>query len=128
MTGSDPRRVGRSFERGRTCSLSLSPRAAPILFRGMESAVPHHESLPALYRAILDVVADLERRGRRSDAVRIRAAAAAAYSTAWDDSGRRRLAQLHLRAWRLVQGEDERPAGRSWRWRRHEPRLRTSSH
>ena len=83
----------------------------------MDSTIPPAESLPALYRAILDVVAELERRGRRGDAVRIRADATAVYSDAWDDAGRRRLTQLHVRAWRLVQGLDERrDAGiRSWR-------------
>jgi hypothetical protein len=83
----------------------------------MDSTIPSAESLPALYRAILDVVAELERRGRRVDAVRIRADAAAAYSNAWDEPGRRRLSQLHMRAWRLVQGLDQRrdPGRRSWR-------------
>jgi hypothetical protein len=75
------------------------------------------ESLPALYRAILDVIADLERRGLRVDAVRIRAEATAIYSRAWDDAGRRRLTHLHARAWRLLAGvDDRRPAHRrSWR-------------
>ena len=83
----------------------------------MDSAPSHAESLPALYRAILDVVADLERRGRRGDAVRIRADAAAVYSRAWDDNGRRQLSQLHGRAWRLLQGADDRHSigPRSWR-------------
>lgn len=84
----------------------------------MDSTAPPAESLPALYRAILDAIADLERRGRRADALRIRAEAAAVYSTAWDDAGRRRLTQLHARAWRLVQGSDERRIARRPTWRR----------
>jgi hypothetical protein len=84
----------------------------------MDSTIPPAESLPALYRAILDAVAELERRGRRTDAVRIRADAAAAYSTAWDDAGRRRLSQLHLRAWRLVQGLEQRRDADKRGWRR----------
>jgi hypothetical protein len=76
------------------------------------------ESLPALYRAILDVIADLERQGRRVEAVRIRAQAAAVYSRAWDDSGRRRLTQLHTRAWRLLEGADDRHVVRRRSWRR----------
>lgn len=85
----------------------------------MDSTVPPAESLPALYRAILDAVAELERRGRRADAVRIRAAATGAYSRAWDDSGRRRLEGLHHRAWRLIQqgADDPRSSGRQ-AWRR----------
>ncbi len=84
----------------------------------MESTVPPAESLPALYRAILDVVAELERRGRRADAVRVRAEAAAVYSTAWDDAGRRRLTQLHARAWRLAHDSADSRDARRPGWRR----------
>lgn len=62
----------------------------------MESHAPAEE-LPALYRAILDRVADLEASGERAEAGRIRREATAAYSRAWDDRARRRLTSL-LRA------------------------------
>ena len=62
----------------------------------MESHAPAEE-LPALYRAILDRVAELEASGQRAEAGRIRRKATAAYSRAWDDRARRRLTDL-LRA------------------------------
>jgi hypothetical protein len=55
------------------------------------------EELPALYRAILDRVAELELAGERSAAARVRREATAAYSRAWDERARRRLTSL-LRA------------------------------
>lgn len=55
------------------------------------------EEMPALYRAILDRVAELEAAGQRAEAARVRRAATAAYSRAWDDRARRRLTAL-LRA------------------------------
>lgn len=55
------------------------------------------EELPALYRAILDRVAELEAAGARSEAARVRRDATAAYSRAWDERSRRQLTAL-LRA------------------------------
>jgi hypothetical protein len=55
------------------------------------------EEMPALYRAILDRVAELEAAGERSEAARVRRLATDAYSRAWDDRARRRLLGL-LRA------------------------------
>ena len=52
------------------------------------------EELPALYRAILDRVADLESDGDRAEAARVRATATRIYSRAWDDSARRGLTEL----------------------------------
>ena len=52
------------------------------------------EDLPALYRAILDAVADLEAMDERPLAARIRRNATAAYSRAWDERARRRLLLL----------------------------------
>jgi hypothetical protein len=52
------------------------------------------EVLPELYRAILDAVARLEVAGQRARAARVRRAATAAYSKAWDDRARRRLEAL----------------------------------
>jgi len=52
------------------------------------------EELPALYRAILDRVADLERGGQRTKAARVRADATRIYSRAWDEAARRGLIAL----------------------------------
>jgi hypothetical protein len=62
------------------------------------------EELPGLYRTILERVADLERQGERAEAARIRMAATAAYSAAWDESGRNRLIALVNRADRAKSG------------------------
>ena len=80
-----------------------------------DSAPSLAEDLPELYRAILDRVADLERIGERLDAGRIRVAATAAYSNAWDGAARRQLLGLLARADRKL----EAPArGRTWPLRR----------
>ncbi len=60
------------------------------------------EELPALYRAVLDGVAELERLGDRRQAGRMRADAIAAYSRSWDASGRRRLEHVLQRTRRAV--------------------------
>jgi hypothetical protein len=52
------------------------------------------EDLPALYRAVLDGVAELERRGQRQMAGSIRRDAITAYSAAWDDRHRTHLSGL----------------------------------
>lgn len=59
----------------------------------MEQISPAEE-LPALYRAILDRVADLESDGDRVRAARVRAAATRIYSRAWDEPARRGLTDL----------------------------------
>lgn len=83
---------------------SLSPRAARrrMLSREMESHPTYAEGLPALYRAILDAVAELEHAGERGEAGRVRADATRAYSRAWDEVTQRRLEQLHVRARRRL--------------------------
>ncbi len=60
----------------------------------MVAPIPPSAELPALYRAVLDGVAILERRGERSLATSIRRQAIAAYANAWDDRHRERLAAL----------------------------------
>ena len=60
------------------------------------------EELPALFRAVLDGVAELERLGERREAGRLRADAVHAYSRSWDASGRRRLETILRRAERAV--------------------------
>jgi hypothetical protein len=52
------------------------------------------EDLPALYRAILDRVAELESFGARTEAARVRATATRIYSRAWDERARRELLSL----------------------------------
>lgn len=56
------------------------------------------EHLPVLYRVALDAVDELARRGARSEAARLRVAAARAYSRAWDDRCRRTLEDVVRRA------------------------------
>lgn len=52
------------------------------------------EELPALYRAVLDRVAELEAGGRRDLANHVRANAIRIYSRSWDDRARRELETL----------------------------------
>jgi len=59
----------------------------------MESTTPAEE-LPALYRAVLDRVAELESSGRRALANQVRAEATRIYSRSWDDRARRGLIGL----------------------------------
>jgi hypothetical protein len=52
------------------------------------------EDLPALYRAILDRIAQIDAAGERSVGYRIRAEATRIYSRAWDERARRGLEAL----------------------------------
>jgi hypothetical protein len=70
----------------------------------MESHAPAEE-LPGLYRAILDRVAELEAAGERAEAGRVRRAATAAYSRAWDERARRELEALQRQAARPTAAE-----------------------
>jgi hypothetical protein len=65
------------------------------------------ERLPSRYRSILDLVADLERRGDRAVAARARRDALRAY-TSWDERAERRLDRLELELRRTI----ARPASR----------------
>lgn len=49
------------------------------------------EALPALYRAVLNGVAELELLGDRREAGRVRSEAIRIYSRSWDAKGRQRL-------------------------------------
>jgi hypothetical protein len=59
----------------------------------MEPTSPAEE-LPALYRALLDRVAQIEAEGRRGAAYRLRFEATRIYSKSWDDRARRALQDL----------------------------------
>jgi len=62
---------------------------------------PVSDILPGLYRAVLDAVADLESRDRRSEAAAIRAEGTKVYSRAWNADAARRLRALVARAERV---------------------------
>ena len=87
----------------------------------MVAPTPPSAELPALYRAVLDGVAVLERRGERTLATTIRRQAIAAYANAWDEPHRERLAALLER----VRREIARTAGQ--RDRAAERRLATAT-
>lgn len=52
------------------------------------------EELPALYRALLDRIAQIDAAGHREVGYRIRTEATRIYSRAWDDRARRSLETL----------------------------------
>jgi hypothetical protein len=52
------------------------------------------EELPALYRALLDRIAQIDAAGHREAGYRIRSEATRIYSRAWDDRARRGLEDL----------------------------------
>lgn len=56
------------------------------------------ETLPRVYRRVLDAVARLEALGARRDATRFRTAAIESYSRAWDARCHRRLEEILARA------------------------------
>jgi hypothetical protein len=63
------------------------------------------EELPALYRALLDRIAQIDAAGHRADGYRIRKQATRIYSRAWDDRAKRALEDL------LRQTTESRPVG-----------------
>ena len=73
---------------------------------------PISETLPVLYRAVLDAVARLEVHGLRREAATIRADATEAYSGPWHPGAARRLTNLRDRADKVMQGRrgQRRPA------------------
>ena len=78
------------------------------------------ERLPELYREILAAVTELERRGRRAEALRARRRAAREYTT-WDERAERRLLALLedvRRRLRTPSTRDELPARLRSRLRR----------
>jgi hypothetical protein len=89
----------------------------------METNSPAEE-LPALYRAILDRVAEMEAAGERAAAARLRSDATDAYSRAWDERARRRLETLLRRSDR--DADTERQGGRARRPVAAPPRAMTT--
>jgi hypothetical protein len=69
---------------------------------------PLSETLPILYRAVLDAITELEALGFRRDAARVRVDATRAYSGAWNPAAARRLDALRVRADRLAAGRRHR--------------------
>ena len=90
-----------------TVRLFRTPDFGPNLIV-METHASPAEDLPALYRAILDGIAQLERLDARREAGLLRTEATQIYSTAWDEAGLRRLGQIRRRIERIISGE-ERP-------------------
>jgi hypothetical protein len=76
----------------------------------MEPTSPAEE-LPALYRALLDRVAQIEAEGRRATAYRLRSNATQIYSRSWDDRARRALQDLLVRTMDTQIGQTERAHG-----------------
>jgi len=69
------------------------------------------EELPALYRALLDRVAQIEAEGRRAAAYRLRSEATRIYSKCWDERARCALHDLLSRAVDARAGQPERGRG-----------------
>lgn len=72
------------------------------------------EELPALYRAVLDRIAQIDASGQRAAAYRIRVEATRIYSRAWDDRARRGLEAILRQAVlkQAIQRDPVRPAAR----------------
>jgi hypothetical protein len=64
------------------------------------------ESLPELYRQVLDRVAALEEHDLRVEAALVRNDAIRIYSGAWTESATRRLRSLRIHAERVMAGRD----------------------
>lgn len=62
------------------------------------------QSLPELYRVVLERVASLEFLGHRHEAFLIRRTAIEVYSKTWDERALRRMAELQARAERVLDG------------------------
>ncbi len=95
-----------------TNALSRFGRRGRMLHLVMLAILDPAEDLPMLYRSLLDAIAELERHGAYREATLVRAEATEAYSTAWDETGRRRLDNLARRVHRSIE-DIERPQ-RAW--------------
>jgi hypothetical protein len=70
------------------------------------------ETLPRVYRRVLDAVERLERLGGREEAARFRAAAIRLYSGSWDASSHRHLEDVANRAEAAARSRDHREQAR----------------
>lgn len=70
------------------------------------------ETLPRVYRRVLDAVAQLAALGARREADRFRTAAIEVYSRAWDTRTHRRLEEILARTEALVADRERRPVSR----------------
>jgi uncharacterized lipoprotein YddW (UPF0748 family) len=66
------------------------------------------ETLPRVYRRILDAVGRLEQLGDRQEATRVRSVAIRVYSGSWDMASHRQLEDLLARAEAAVQDRERR--------------------
>jgi hypothetical protein len=64
------------------------------------------ETLPELYRQVLDRVAALEQHDLRDEAALVRSQAIRIYSGSWTEAALRRLRDLRIHAERVVAGDD----------------------
>jgi hypothetical protein len=71
------------------------------------------ETLPRVYRRVLDAVGRLEMLGERQEAARFRSAAIRVYSGSWDAASQRRLEEVAARTEAAVRDRE----------RREQPRL-----
>jgi len=69
------------------------------------------ESLPELYRQVLDRVASLEQHDLRDEGALVRSDAIRIYSGPWTESAQRRLRDIRIHAERVLAGND-RPRAR----------------
>jgi len=74
--------------------VGYSVRAPPAVIVSTMEPNSAAEDLPALYRAVLDRVAEIAASGRRPLANEVRAEAIRIYSRAWDERARRDLTAL----------------------------------
>ncbi len=76
----------------------------------MEPSRTRADSLPELYRAVLDAATELERRGERREAGEVRRRAVEVYAV-WDEAAERRLIRLldQVRATLEGRPQDTRP-------------------
>jgi hypothetical protein len=70
------------------------------------------ETLPRVYRRVLDAVARLEQLGGRQEAARFRAAAIRVYSGSWDEAGHHRLEDVAVRTEAAARDRESRQQAR----------------
>jgi hypothetical protein len=70
------------------------------------------ETLPRVYRRVLDAVARLEKLGGRQEAARFLSAAIRVYSSSWDVAGQRRLEDVLARTEAAARDRERRERSR----------------